>query len=557
MTVDLRTKSVRHVLPAPAIITSQAYCIGTDWLFIGYENGYIDVFDIMEGKMAPYQISDLLEEQEQADSDNSKHPVVDLQMHPTELNTLLIGYEKTIFIWNVRESTVRRSFSLTKLDKSSPYQNASLTCFSWNPKGSRFIGGFDDGSIHIWDVKNEQKPALSRKLSESFFPTSSDQAEVTEPISQISWYVNEAAQKSFIVVAGGQNSNDIRGLNLLEFDMDGDAREPKKQTIMPADVLHFTILSHEPYFLGMRNPFSIAVISVDHRLNVYSLEHGFPLLKLPPALEFIDPEIINACHLQQFPEGPFKKLTTITAHDRSIHYLPLTGGIAGPEHVYHVESNDLLITIHKGELVRFWDASYTGLRPLSHLTINCLDNLESHDAFLCCIDVNKTTGVFTIGFSDGTILIYEYQGDPTPKPDIEPRLASKSHEFINNCDDTLKEISDLLEDMDTEVTDESKTSENQAISEKDSKNPFLNNHIGEESPAEPVHSPHPTHQQASVQEKQEMSTESAIPAPRKKQFKSCSFEKLKKTKETAGFYASSKIVINSPIRSILSLGESM
>lgn len=554
VTVDLRTKSVRHALPAPAIITSQTYCIGTDWLFVGYENGYVDVFDILEGTMTPYQIPDLLEADQEGNTEiaTKNHVVVDLQMHPTELNTLLIGYESVVFIWNVRESTIRRSFSLRKLDKSNPYRDANLTCFSWSPKGSRFIGGYDDGSIHIWDVKNEQKPAVSRKLSETFFPTGSDQ-EVTEPIYQISWYVNDTIQKSFVVVAGGLNSNDIRGLNILEFDMEGDSREPKKQTIMPlpTDLSHFYVLSHDPYLSGTHNPFGIAVVSVDHSLNVYSLEHGFPLLKLPPALEFIDPIILNACHIPKFPEGAFKKLTGITAQDRNIHYLPLTGGVAGPEHVYHVDSNDLLVTIHKGEVVRFWDASYTGLRPLSHLTIHCLDNLESKDAFLCCIDVNKTTGAFSIGFSDGTILIYEYQGDPKIKPDIDPRL---NNEFINNCDDTLKEISGLLEDMEADV-------EAPPVPDKDSKNPFFNEQNENDKssvPIEPVNSPSPTHQQAPLQEKHEASPGSVTPPlPPRKQHKSCSFEKIKKLKESAGFYASLKVVINSPIRSIISLGESM
>jgi hypothetical protein len=216
ITIDLRTKSIRHTLSAQEIITSQAYCTGTDWMFIGYANGFVDVFDIMQGTITPYQIPDLLETQEAniplEGKDLNSHIVVDLQMHPTELNTLLIGYESAAFIWNIRENTIRRSFSLRRLDKSNIYKSANLTCLAWSPNGSRFIGGYDDGSIHLWDIKNDQKPILSRKLSQAFSPhTSKEEQPITEPIYQVAWYADEASHKSCIVIAGGSNPADIQG----------------------------------------------------------------------------------------------------------------------------------------------------------------------------------------------------------------------------------------------------------------------------------------------------------------------------------------------------------
>ncbi|CEP12483.1 hypothetical protein [Parasitella parasitica] len=563
ITIDLRTKSIRHALPAPEIITSQTYCTGTDWLFIGYANGFVDVFDIMLGTVTPYQIPDLLENQEIIDPEeiSQQHIVVDLQLHPTDLNTLLIGYEAIVFIWNIRESTIRRAYSLRKLEKSSIYRNSNLTCFAWSPNGSRFIAGYDDGSTHLWDVKNEQKPLNSRKISDAF-SVPGKEAAVSEPIYQIAWYANTAVHKSYIVIAGGTNAMDIQGLNVLEFDLDSDAREAKKQSIMPlpSDLSHFLILSTDPYYLGMHNPLCIAVIGVDHCLRVFGLEPGFPSLKLPPALEFLGPNILNACHIPQLPASAFSKLAGMTTSDRQTRYLPITGGVAGSEHVYHIDTNDLLVTIHQGEVVKFWDASYTALRPLSHLTIHCLEELADQEALLCSIDVNKNNALLTVGFSDGSILIYEYQPDAQIPTEIDPRLRKRNEEFINSCDDTLKEISELLQDMGSASDAQEEEQEHSDVVPADTNSFSKEQSEGiaissaETATTNPFLSPSPTHQQPQPQQQQpqEISSEASTPQPppRKLSKQSSVFKTINKYSEKAGFYALVRISLGSlPIKS--------
>lgn len=602
ITIDLRTKSIRHVLAAQEIITSQVYCIGTDWLFIGYANGFIDVFDIMQGTLTPYQIPDLLELQQQESASSSpskeqedehhqktksKHTVVDLQMHPNELNTLLIGYESIVYMWNIRENTIRKSFSLRRLPPSNQYRNANLTCLAWSPNGARFIAGYDDGSTHLWDIKNDQKPIASRKISHAF----STDNDACEPIYQLAWYTSDTTHKSYIVVAGGSNpAVDIQGLNVLEYDLESEAKDPKKQTIMPlpTDLSHFVILSTDPYHNGMLNPFGIAAVGVDGCLRAFSFDHTASPLKLPPALEFFGPHVLTACHVPQLPSRAFKKLAAFTSSDRQIKWFPITGGVAGPEHVYHVDSNDLLLTIHQGEVVKFWDASYTALRPLSHLTIHCLYDVKNPDAFLCCLDVNKETGALTIGFSDGSIVVYECQVEQQPEPTMDPRLMAARHqEFIDNCDDTLKEISDLLEDM---GHDEEGEEHQETVAEDGSNtNPFVTNTTNAATtPSLPPHQPPPQQQQpddsknplvaaapspsapTTSSTNQVPSATSAPYIPNQQQphseFQSPEipsrksskiFKKLDKSGDAPGYYASLLISLNSPIKSVVSVGDSM
>ncbi|KAI8883801.1 WD40 repeat-like protein [Backusella circina FSU 941] len=566
-TIDLRTQQVRHIIPAQEIITSVEYCTGSDWLFIGYANGYVDVLDIHLGKFTEYQIPNLLmdmqqQQQQQQQKRGSGDLVVALHLHPTDLDTLLIGYETGVYLWNIREKAVKRIFSLLRLE--DPYRGGRLTCLSWSPNGNRFIAGYDDGCTHMWDIRNDNKPINSRKLLQtSFVPSTDAKATPTEPIYQMAWYTNE--NKSYIVVAGGIDPHDIQGLSVLEFDLESDAKESKKQTIMPlpVDLSHFLILGGSNPYSNLHNPFGIAVVGADHCLYVYSMD-GMPL-KLPPALEFLGPDVTNACHLPQLPDAAFRRLTAVTKGDRATRWLPITGGIAGPEHIYHIDSNDLLLTIHKGEVIKFWDASYTALRPLSHLTLRCLDDLGSRDNFLCCLDINKTNGAFSIGFVDGSVLVYEYISDPvdpTAPTNEHQQLSqaelSRNEKFINSCDDTLKEIGDLLNDMNED--DEHEEVENPTLTEPEQSsntNPFLNTNNEENDNKKPATEPSPQQQQNPFETKQKTPSSPPSEAEIEQTPTKSIFTNLNKTGNSAGFYAALKITLNATITSVVSVGESI
>ncbi|KAI8984675.1 WD40-repeat-containing domain protein [Mycotypha africana] len=575
ITIDLRTKSIRHTLQAQQIITCHEYCTGTDWLFIGYANGYVDVFDIMQGCLSPYQIPNLIEtlsDQQKgkpaANNENynceQRNVVVDLQIHPIDLNTLMIGYNSALFIWNIREATIRKSFTLQKLKMPVDYNiNAGLTCFAWNPDGTHFVTGNDDGYVHLWDIKNEHKPVASKKVAEYFAASNKnvsndDKHSFVGPIYQIAWYTNDKLQKSYMLIAADLEAQQIHGLTILEYDLlensdNNNYKEVKKQTLLPLsrDLSHFLILGNDPYYLGLRNPLAVAVIDIDHSLQIYSLEHGYPRLKLPPALEFINPNVLNACYIPNISDSVFKQVTAYTMSDQKTRYLPITGGSVGPDHVYHVTSNDLLLTIHQGEIIKFWDASYTGLRPLSHLTIYSRDELTSEDAFICCVDFNKMTGTVSIGMSDGFVLIYQYHPDPEPPTNINPKfLNRRNEEFINSCDDTLEEISALLNEMQKDSSDviERSMNNNEEQNPSDSTNPFLKTELqgAEQKDELDMKTPETTASYSSATRTSEESTTSSV-----------SFNRIYSNPISSGYYPCLTIKLGSPVRGILSIDNSI
>ncbi|CAO3607681.1 unnamed protein product [Cunninghamella blakesleeana] len=492
-TMDLKKQTIQHILQAQGIVTSYDYCSNTDWLYLGFADGCIDVFDIHLGKMAPYGIPDLTKPGEGLQSSQQSSPssptennnnnnnnnnndnnnnnnsnnnvVVAILCHPTNLNWLLIGYDTMIFLWDIKEQVIHSTF---KLDNSK--KDVRLSSIVWSPQGDRFMAGYDDGYIYMWSMHNEQRPILSRQV----FP-SMDKSQPCEPVYKLAWYLNSQLQKTYLIVAGGSFFADIQGLHVLEFDYNPNDtnlnnnsinRDARKQSIIPChtDLADFILLWNDPY--AASDPLGIILLGTDGSPRAYGLDHGYPTLILPPSLALLNPFVSNSCFIPMLNEQLFRNLTTYTNIDRQLKHLPLRGGMAGSQHVYKYPSNDILLTIHIGEMIQFWDASYASLRPLSQLTIKCHDDIQDSSRFICCIDINSVSGTVCIGLDDGSIIVYELINklqDIKKKEDEErerelknindQQYNAKFHEantkFINQCDDTINELEQMLSDMQT------------------------------------------------------------------------------------------------------------
>ncbi|KAL0074591.1 hypothetical protein J3Q64DRAFT_1853622 [Phycomyces blakesleeanus] len=418
--MDLKTKQPSHVLEGDGIITCFEYCVGTDWLYLGYADGYVKVLDLKTASLSPYRIPDLWHQQmPPATHDRFCSIVTAIQIHPTDLDLLLVGYPSAVFLWSIRENSVKRTFKL-------PSQ-ARLTCLSWCPEGDRWMGGYDDGCINMWDMRSDT-PIFSRKVFQAPAPSSA-----CEPVYSLAWYIDDTLQKSFVIVAGGSEIPGLFGLHVLEIDT--NTKECRKQTIVPSpvDISSFVLMPRDPYFLGARHPLGVLVLGCDGTLRAHSLAHGYPLLTLPPALQFLDPPVSHACPVLVKPAA----FELLRPPHIPTQYLPLAGGVVGSEHTYRISSNDILITLHPDSSISFYDASYTALRPLPHLTRNCRHDLQDPLANIHAFNLDPDSATLSVGFDTGAVLIYHLVEAAVPEDNI-----------VTQCDSTLKEISDLLQDMD-------------------------------------------------------------------------------------------------------------
>ena len=472
-TYDLKTKRARGVVATPSIVTSLEHCVGTDWLFIGFADGNVDMFDMEAGAFGeeygiPNLCLDSYEDQQQKNQQAPHNVVVSIQMHPTDLDLVLVGYDSAVFLWSIRDQNIKKCFRLPQRSK----EEIRLTCLAWSPCGTRFMAGYDNGYMHLWDMRNDNRSLMSRRVFHAGSPTEDNPC---EPIYQMAWYVDDKACKSFLVVAGGSDLPDIRGLHVMEYDLDtNDPRDARKQTILSTsvDVADFILLSSEPYFLGMHNPLGLLVVGIDGGIRAYGLEHGHPPLILPPALQFLDPPVEQAYYISQLPHSVFQQL--IASPPQQQHqpqqrdlYLPLAGGVAGNGHIYRIPSNDLLITVHGQSTLRFWDASYTSLRPLSNRTIYCSNDInteiEHHrqqqapaSPKIRQVVLDNHTGAVIVGMDNNTVLVYIPDSLEEKQP--SGHYSTTQEKFIANCEDTLDEISQLLEDMNN--NDEEPTTDN-------------------------------------------------------------------------------------------------
>jgi syntaxin-binding protein 5 len=80
--------------------------------------------------------------------------VIDLAIHPRDLNLLLIGYERGIVVWNIADQKSSSHYALTLLPGApgailEPDQSPLLmeercpppTCVAWHPDGRLFAVG--------------------------------------------------------------------------------------------------------------------------------------------------------------------------------------------------------------------------------------------------------------------------------------------------------------------------------------------------------------------------------------------------------------------------------
>jgi WD40 repeat protein len=137
---------------------------------------------------------------------------IEVKMHPTNLNLILIGYEGGVVLWNFKDRRIEKAFELcfppgapggssNKGDALFSERRPQVTCLAWRPDGLLFAVGYDDGSLAFWSIEDEDRPIAVRTFdkddvhlanAESIFEEpSAEEREmgqaIREPIFKVAW----------------------------------------------------------------------------------------------------------------------------------------------------------------------------------------------------------------------------------------------------------------------------------------------------------------------------------------------------------------------------------
>ncbi|GAA98621.1 uncharacterized protein L969DRAFT_103974 [Mixia osmundae IAM 14324] len=232
-------------------------------LFIGFRDGSIDCYDLACARISGHRISNLWLEQEEVlrrsgvpDAPSRRHiPVlVDIHIHPTDLNILAVAYEGGVALYDIRAREVRSTFDLIippgalggggdSGERLFTERRPAVTCIAFRHDGLVLAVGHIDGSISFWDLNDADHPLLVRTLDRTdvnianaadLFNTDETQQDEQprEPIFKLSWasppeqgFVERmttaapASLETQLIVLGGLTPSDRAGVYVMHFPL--------------------------------------------------------------------------------------------------------------------------------------------------------------------------------------------------------------------------------------------------------------------------------------------------------------------------------------------------
>ncbi|KAI0931535.1 hypothetical protein AcV5_005001 [Taiwanofungus camphoratus] len=225
---------------------------------IALANGEIKLYDLMCLRISPYLVPNLwvLYEEKTLASGMPALPnpdsqvIVDLVIHPRDLNLLFIAYGGGVILSDLKQRNTVRAYELT-LHPGAPGgggyyspdillpRRPSVTALAIHPSGHLLAVGHADGSIAFWALEDEEHPLIVRLLDSaddedvsvvevtkleaalvSGQPPQGRHPDAREPIFKLSWsgFPNSSDPRggdTVLTVLGGLTSDSPTGVTTL------------------------------------------------------------------------------------------------------------------------------------------------------------------------------------------------------------------------------------------------------------------------------------------------------------------------------------------------------
>lgn len=423
-----------------------------DWAFIGLQNGDILAYDLDRSSLArSFRLPNFWKER---DASARAATLVCMAMHPRDVGKLLIGYSHGVAIYSFKQNRPV-NFLEYILPPGAPGGNnvgidtsrrPRLTHAIWHPTGTFVATAHEDGSLVLWDPK-EEKIITARTLNSNGVdqpqPNSASPA-YSEPFTKIAWCCKENCEDTGLLVAGGQSPDaSPKGLTFIELGVTpmyatsswqvlGDYFRGKRQidlTLpMGAQATDFLLIPRSsPHFAGCQDPIAIISLLSSGELITMSFPSGYqisPTNQLHPSTFFVHPYItkVNVSSL----ERP-RWLSMMEKRDQG--ELILKGGAEGPRPKKRFEERTIIQAAHADSTIRIWDSGHADdiENPLQAQVdvARALDRYD--DVEITVMSLASSTGEFVVGTRTGEAVVFRWganryygreasqQLDPNPK----------------------------------------------------------------------------------------------------------------------------------------------
>ncbi|KAG8963429.1 hypothetical protein FRC03_003018, partial [Tulasnella sp. 419] len=238
------------------IVTSPSH----SQMFILTETGEIIAYDLDRHWLTSYTVPNMwLKHEEKLKlsgitprNDTTPPTVMDVVIHPRDMNKLFIVYELGVVLWDIAQRASIRVYELI-LHPGAPgggsYSEEELfserrpatTCLSIHPSGHFFAVGHIDGCISFWAVEDDDRPLAVRTLKDPFslldvhvpdplalteFEGAKTPIPAREPIFKLAWsgFKNSSSDSGFgefhetaLTILGGTSPSEGKGVTILRF----------------------------------------------------------------------------------------------------------------------------------------------------------------------------------------------------------------------------------------------------------------------------------------------------------------------------------------------------
>jgi len=265
-----------------------------------------------------------------------------LQVHPTDVDKLLIGYARgLIVLWNRNEAKAEKTY----------YANQQLEAISMRVDGTQFISAHNDGSYIIWSADDEGvEPIEPPNTPYGPYPC--------KAISRIHWDQDQDGIQ-WTIFCGGMP----RASYSDKFTVTVMKGEEKHSVFdLTSKVIDFSVITEEN-----GDPTTLVILAEEELVLVDLTTETWPIVHSLPYMNPIHASSITCItHIPNIKKVVFDKIKTAkTAQKITSNSWPINGGTC--EDTASKDGLDVLVTGHEDGSVKFWNCSSIALSLMASI----------------------------------------------------------------------------------------------------------------------------------------------------------------------------------------------